>query len=286
MKLLIKVIFFSSLLFTSFSAKAYFFSFYLSGAEGNAESFDSTLDVCVSTTANVGDETTSPNGNKAKIVSIDGPSQECANTTPAESIRAKKTFHFLPSEKAGLTIPDEFIQKSISNADRLSGVVLDARGSDSRRFLLVRIYHDKNAKDFMGYMEQKFSKGESFVNGNIVQRQEYNLNGMKGYKSEINTTYSSYNTKEKDEDITVLITAYVFKNKLIYIHIGAPRNQFQLLRPLYTQIPLSLTGLRGDGPISSSKSSPAIDQFKQQCKDLGFKPGTEKFGNCVLELNK
>ena len=166
-----KLIFLSFLLLTPLSAKAYFFSFYLSGAEGNAENFDSTWDVCVSTTANVGDETTSPNGNKSKIVSIDGPSQECANITPAESIRAKKSFHFLPSEKAGLTIPDEFIQKSISNADRLSGVVLDARGSDSRRFLLVRIYHDKNAKDFMGNMEEKFSKGESFVNGNIMQRQ-------------------------------------------------------------------------------------------------------------------
>lgn len=29
-----------------------------------------------------------------------------------------------------------------------------------------------------------------------------------------------------------------------------------------------------------------IDQAKQQCKDLGFKAGTEKFGNCVLELAK
>lgn len=34
------------------------------------------------------------------------------------------------------------------------------------------------------------------------------------------------------------------------------------------------------------KPSVSIDQAKQQCKDLGFKPGTEKFGNCVLELNK
>lgn len=283
---LIKTVFFTFLMFISLSAKAYFFSFYLSGAEGNTESFKYTRDVCVSTTANVGDETNFPNGNKAKIVSVDGPSQECANDTPAESIRAKKNFHFLPSEKASLTIPDEFIQRSISNNDRLNGLVLDARSSDSRRFLLVRIYYDKNAKDFMDNMEQKLSKGESFVNGNIVQRQEYNLNGMRGYKSEINTTYSSYK-QEKDEDITILLTAYAFKNKLIYIHVGAPRNQFESLRYLYSQIPLSLTGLRGDGPASpSSKSSPAIEQFKQQCKDLGFKPGTEKFGNCVLELNK
>ena len=34
------------------------------------------------------------------------------------------------------------------------------------------------------------------------------------------------------------------------------------------------------------KQGLSIDQAKQQCKDLGFKAGTEKFGNCVLELNK
>lgn len=35
-----------------------------------------------------------------------------------------------------------------------------------------------------------------------------------------------------------------------------------------------------------SITTPSIDQAKQQCKDLGYKSGTEKFGNCVLELNK
>lgn len=42
----------------------------------------------------------------------------------------------------------------------------------------------------------------------------------------------------------------------------------------------------GYTPGTSSPSTGSIDQFKQQCQDLGFKPGTEKFGNCVLELNK
>jgi hypothetical protein len=45
----------------------------------------------------------------------------------------------------------------------------------------------------------------------------------------------------------------------------------------YKNIPLN-TG--------SQNSSMSIDQAKQHCKDLGFKPTTEKFGNCVLELSK
>ena len=42
----------------------------------------------------------------------------------------------------------------------------------------------------------------------------------------------------------------------------------------------------GYSPGTSSPSAGPIEQAKSQCKDLGFKPGTEKFGNCVLELNK
>ena len=279
-----KLIFLSFLLLTPLSAKAYFFSFYLSGAEGNAESFDFTRDVCVSTTANVGDETTSPNGNKSKIVSIDGPSQECANITPAESIRAKKSFHFLPSEKAGLTIPDEFTPKTLSDIhgfNRFNGSILDARSSDNRKFLQVMIINNHTAKDFLRKMEQIFSNSTAFGNGHVVKNEEFNFNGMQGYRSIVNTTEISTSLP-----ITLLITTYSYKDKTIYILIGLPSNQFESFRAVYTQIPLSLTGLRGDGPISSSKSSPAIEQFKQQCKDLGFKPGTEKFGNCVLELNK
>ena len=29
-----------------------------------------------------------------------------------------------------------------------------------------------------------------------------------------------------------------------------------------------------------------MDDYKSTCKDIGFKPGTEKFGDCVLELKK
>ena len=281
MKLLIKVIFFSFFLLTAASAKAQFFSFYLSGADGNTPIFDYTSDVCVPTTANVGDETTSPNGNKTKIVSIDGPSQECANATPAQSIRAKKSFHFLPSEKAGLTIPDEFTPKTLSDIHRFNGSILDARSSDNRKFLQVMVINNHTAKDFLRKMEQIFSNSSAFGNGHVVKNEEFNFNGMQGYRSIVNTTEISTSLP-----ITLLITTYSYKDKTIYILIGLPSNQFESFRALYTQIPLSLTGLRGDGPISSSKSSPAIDQFKQQCKDLGFKPGTEKFGNCVLELNK
>lgn len=53
-------------------------------------------------------------------------------------------------------------------------------------------------------------------------------------------------------------------------------------------IPQDSVPVKNPLPVSNlpSKQGEPIDQAKQQCKDLGFKVGTEKFGNCVLELSK
>jgi hypothetical protein len=49
----------------------------------------------------------------------------------------------------------------------------------------------------------------------------------------------------------------------------------------------TMTEIGGYTPSSGgSRSSSSVNTAKDQCKDLGFKPGTEKFGSCVLELNK
>ena len=35
---------------------------------------------------------------------------------------------------------------------------------------------------------------------------------------------------------------------------------------------------------SKSSKNVNLDKYKKQCEDLGFKPKTEKFGECVLRL--
>jgi len=43
-----------------------------------------------------------------------------------------------------------------------------------------------------------------------------------------------------------------------------------------------------ENPITPTPTTPkvSIDDAKKQCEDIGFKPKTEKFGECVLELNR
>ena len=41
-------------------------------------------------------------------------------------------------------------------------------------------------------------------------------------------------------------------------------------------------------PTATPTPTPKVSivDAKKQCEDIGFKAGTEKFGDCVLELNK
>jgi len=39
-------------------------------------------------------------------------------------------------------------------------------------------------------------------------------------------------------------------------------------------------------PTPTSSPKVTIDDAKKQCEDIGFKAGTEKFGECVLRLNR
>ena len=39
-------------------------------------------------------------------------------------------------------------------------------------------------------------------------------------------------------------------------------------------------------PAPTTTPTVSIDDAKIQCEDIGFKAGTERFGECVLELNK
>ncbi len=47
--------------------------------------------------------------------------------------------------------------------------------------------------------------------------------------------------------------------------------------------------IKGSSGVDATKSSPSaitMDQAKAKCLDLGFKAGTESFGQCVLKVAK
>ena len=77
--------------------------------------------------------------------------------------------------------------------------------------------------------------------------------------SEVNTDFDKYFTDEKREHL---------------------QEKSQALVPPTPKPTPILT------PTPTSTPKVSIDDAKIQCEDIGFKPKTEKFGECVLELNR
>ena len=53
-----------------------------------------------------------------------------------------------------------------------------------------------------------------------------------------------------------------------------------------TVVPPVSSDSKEEKEMPKKTTSVNLDEFKAQCKELGFKAGTQDFGNCVLELNE
>ena len=73
-------------------------------------------------------------------------------------------------------------------------------------------------------------------------------------------------------------------NKYFYSGYWAVRNREHLQEKNQALAPTNTTLAPPATPDPTPKVS--IDDAKIQCEDIGFKPKTERFGECVLELNK
>lgn len=57
--------------------------------------------------------------------------------------------------------------------------------------------------------------------------------------------------------------------------------------PVQAAPTVPITMYRGEWSASAPEGSTKalnMEKFKSQCADLGFKPGSKDFGNCVMEL--
>ena len=58
------------------------------------------------------------------------------------------------------------------------------------------------------------------------------------------------------------------------------------LKPKQAVIPPASNSTVDNKEMPKKTTSVNFDEFKAQCKELGFKAGTQDFGNCVLQLNE
>ena len=116
----------------------------------------------------------------------------------------------------------------------------------------------------------------------IIIRVYKKFNNKENYENKKN--YLIINIIESDKEILERIKLKFSYDGKIYI---TPKNNGQ------TQVSIRICSNILKSNINEyintnikNKSLTSIDEAKDKCKTLGFKPGTEKFGTCVLELTK
>ncbi len=69
----------------------------------------------------------------------------------------------------------------------------------------------------------------------------------------------------------------------IRLRVCLQSSEWTLVKPAVNNV---LPQSRNQAPSPQTNSSMGIDEAKLKCAQLGFKVGTETFGNCVLRLTK
>ena len=276
----------------SFNANAWFFFFLppgatraigdaITGAKGN---------ICVKDTYKEGDVITSPNtGNTAKILSLSGTSSICQN--PALPIRAELEFTFNFAPKAGVDLSDEYEPVEILDLERFNGYVLKAKSkTQTNQGIQIVSYKRKPTLEIAqmaNNIEAAATKNPKLKDAISKNPEKLTINGMPAIRFEVTGTLAGlFGSSE-----TYLYTLLEGDSEILVINTYAPTDKFDPAKSEFLSIASKITGIGAplqDGKQGSAVSTDKGDMAtaKGKCIELGFKVGTETFGQCILRLSK
>jgi hypothetical protein len=245
------------------------------------------MNICVKSSAQIGDIETSPQvGNKMKILSLSGSSSRCKEPTP---ILADVEFTFSFKSKAGIELGDDWEPVTLQDLQKYNGYLLQAKSKTSSSFLNINLYA-KNPSLDLGTMANNIIANL----GNVVDdlspgdRKELRIKGLSAVQWR-----ATYATKQFfSRKYTALYTIIEGKNEYLVLSVTIKSSDFDRYKEELENIPLKITGLDVDESpqpsLETKKLNPtsSLEDYKKTCADLGFKAGTEPFGNCVLKLSK
>jgi hypothetical protein len=267
----------------SFSASAFFFFFFPIG--GDSSSSEAKGNICVTSTAQVGEILSSPSTtNTAKILSVAGTSSRCKDPYP---VLADVEFSFTATSKAGVNLSDEWEATPVSDVERYNGTIFKAKSkTTSNKALRVNFYSRRASSDMKTLANSIIERMKTLYNDSSVNsHQEFLINGYKALQFEFTgTTKATFS-----QQFTVLFTFIETPNEFIQLGNAALSSDYEASKKEFKELPYRITGLGGDKidvEPKNAKPSLSIEDYKKTCADLGFKTGTESFGNCVLKLSK
>ncbi len=268
------------------SANAWFFYFYGPGAEGGrvGEALpDMRDDYCVSSTASVGDVLKGPNGTTATIKSLSGISSRCAN--PALPVLAVFEFNRAFASKAGIDVPEGFIQKPLTDKQKLNGSLLKAEKAEEKAGFLVLL------KKREAYGELA-SAGDIFVKAlvktldepQVLHEEKLIVNGLQALRYEVvgkakATPFTA---------VTHVMTLLYASEELVVINAWSPTIYFDKNREVLRQLSDRISGLYPPAPgslVMPLSSTADDDSHPDNPQALPHRPGASETQSPTEGLN-
>lgn len=275
------------------SANAWFFFFLpgsatraigdaLTGSKGN---------ICVAESRSVGEVVTSPNtGDTAKILSLSGTSSICPN--PALPFRAEIEFTFSFSPKAGVELPDEYEVVPLKDLERFNGWILKAKSKlQNNQGISIVSYKrrpDLEMEQMANNIESKVMVSPNLKDAVSENAEKLTVNGMPAIRFQVTGTLKGLFASQE----TYLYTLIQGDEEILAITAYAPADKFQSVKPDFIGISEKIVGISSSSttgrqqPQEQENDKVEMKVAMDKCLDLGFKKGTESYGQCVLKLSK
>lgn len=276
----------------SFNANAWFFFFLPTGAMMDAISGSEGAN-CVSEGVKVGDSVLL-NGVAMKVKSLSGTSMRCGDEKLP--IRALLEIDNSPqvsaTTEAKIELPDTWENKTLTPAMKADAGVMFAtnRAMNASLGLFALPKERISMPDLNDWaklmMERQLS---SVTDGNVSQITKLTINGAEVWQTEVTGTLKA-GLKNKQ---TYLKTIYAGDKEVVMLNFDTPSDKYEVQKAEFLRIANSVSGLVArpksipsttpQTPKAKSTSS-SMESARQKCLDLGFKLGTESYGQCVLKI--
>jgi hypothetical protein len=209
---------------------------------------------CVRETAKVGDSITSRAGQSATIVSLSGTSfRHCKNSQ--FPIRAKLEFNYAFSSKAGIDIPDEFEQKTLTNDQRFDGYILFAENSRENFGVTVSARPREYVADTLELLYGLAKNMESTLDGGTngdPERTE--IDGMPAWRIEVTGKRRGF----FGQRYTYMYTAIEGDKEIVVINTYSLTDDYEKRKAGLRKISESVRGLKTT--VAESGPQPAESQ--------------------------
>lgn len=242
---------------TSTNACAWWFFFFPIPSGGSGRSGG---DICVASSAKVGDTSRSANGNVVTIKELSGTSSRCKK--PELPVLAKVEFTASEfSSKAGINLPDGYTPQSLTDIQKFNGALLMAKNNATDSGIFITSAKRDVISDVPTFAAKvRENQTKTLDDAEQSDIEQLTINGMKAWRFETNGKVKNlFGTR-----YTYLITILEGDSEVVSINAWTRTNRYEIEKADMKQLASNVTGLTAPAPQEEKVPLSAADTVHMQ----------------------